>query len=142
MSHSTGFFISAITHEVRQIHEHATAVVSDPESFGVEPSDIAGLHPKRDRYEILSMTMRAGWIRIRRRKDDMSIEFSCTWVEAIFAVAVNANLIGYGPMTFLVLRHIESGESMHTYASNVIEAVEKRKLKEFLEQIMERGVEI
>lgn len=141
MTHSTGFFISAKTHEVKRIHEHATAVVSDPESFGLDPSDIEGLHPRRDRYEILSMTMRAGWIRIRRRKDDMSIEFSCSWVEAIVAVAVNADLIGFGPLTFLVFRNIDTRDSIRTHACNVIEAVEEQRIAEFVKSRSSEGVE-
>lgn len=141
MTHSTGFFINAKTHDVRQIYEHATAVVSDPESFGLELSEIEGLHPRKDRFEVLARVMKAGWIRIRRRRSDMSVEFSCTWVQALLAVAVNADLIGFGPLTFVVFRHIESRETMHTYASDVIEAVEDQRIADLLEQKIRRGVE-
>lgn len=139
MSHSTGFFISAKTHEVKRIHEHATAVVEDPESFGLEPFAIKGLQPRKDRFEILSRVMKVGWIRIRRRRSDMSVEFSCSWIEAILAVAVNAELIGFGPMTFLICRHIETGESRHTYACDVVEALEEKKIAEFLKSRSREG---
>lgn len=141
MTLSTGFFINAKTHDVMKIHEHATAVVADPERFGLKATDIEGLHPRRDRFEVLAKVMKAGWIRVRRRKDDMSIEFTCTWVEAILAVAVNADHIFFGPMTFLIYRQIETGESIHTYASDVVEAVEERRIVEFVEEKIEQGVE-
>ncbi|MCA9439949.1 MAG: hypothetical protein KC964_04020 [Candidatus Omnitrophica bacterium] len=134
MTHSTGFFVNAKTHELRQIYEHASAVVADPVNFGLKPSEINGLHPRTDRFEILSKVMDSGWMRIRRRKFDMSSEFSCSWIEAIVAVAANADQIGYGPMTFLVFRNIETGETMHTYACNVIQAFEEKRIPELLEK--------
>lgn len=141
MTHSTGYFINSRTHDVRRIYEHATAVVADPQSFGVELSEVEGLQPRKDRFEILARVMRVGWIRVRRRKDDMSVEFSCSWTEAILAVAVNADLIGFGPMTFVVFRHIETRESIQTYARDVLEAVEDQRIADLLEQKIRRGVE-
>ena len=133
MTHSTGFFVNAKTHELRQIYEHASAVFADPESYGLQQSDIDGLHPRKDRFEILSKVLEKGWMRIRRRKFDMSIEFSCAWIEAIVAVYGNWEGIGFGEMTFLSFRHVETGESMHTYAINIIQAVEEQKVKELLD---------
>lgn len=123
MPHSTGWFVNAKTHELRQIHEHATAVVTDPESYGFLKSETEGLQPRRDRAAILKKAMELGWIRVRRRKSDASIEFSCTWIEAMVAVGANLEGLGCGPLTLLIFRHIETGEEEFIYANDLGQAL-------------------
>jgi hypothetical protein len=75
MPQGEGWFLDLTTGEAIPIHEHAFAVVENPRRFGLDPREIAGLDPVRDRIAILRAALKRGFCRVRAHHDEVSIEF-------------------------------------------------------------------
>lgn len=68
-----GYWISPDGEEY-EVVEHLLFVKKNPELFGLDKEDVEGLSEK-DRDWLFPELMKAGWVRVRGRKDSTSIEF-------------------------------------------------------------------
>jgi len=134
MTHSVAYFVHSKTHQIVNVHEHSYAVKSSPERFGILHSELEGACPQRDRILILTKALELGWIRVRRRRDDFtSVEFSCTWIEAFFAIGANLEPLGFGPLNSLLFRNITTGKSVSLFASEIETAMNEKRIQAFLD---------
>jgi hypothetical protein len=68
-----GFWISP-EGKVYKITEHFSFIKQNPALFGLSEKEVEPLRHDRDRAELLRDTMKKGWIRIRERRGETSIE--------------------------------------------------------------------
>lgn len=68
-----GFWLNARTGEEVEVSEHLTAVLSNPEQFGLHLQDAPSRDPE-SRRKILTDVIRNGWIRVRTYRNQYTFE--------------------------------------------------------------------
>jgi hypothetical protein len=101
MPQGEGFWLHLPTGKAVSIHEHASAVVAAPKTYGIKPAMLKGLSvfDLKDREKILRMAMAKGWCRVRSSGAFLTFEFDYgTRIDALFAIVGFLKNVA-GPLT-------------------------------------------
>lgn len=132
---SYGYFVNATTHQVIQVHDHSKHALANPEELGFRSDSFDGMDAVRSRIPILEAVLSAGWIRVRSRGAEASVEHCWEWQAVIDAIVENSHELGCGTMTWLVIRHIGTRQEFGIYVSELLEVVRENRVEEFIETI-------
>ena len=131
---SYGYFVDSKTYRVVKIHEHATSVRENPALFSVDPSAVAHLSPERDRRKLLDLVFARGWIRVRHRSSEVSVEFTCPWECALESVIKAHEGLGLSNLSFMKMTHLEEMTTLLTHLFIIQEHIAAGTLDELLQR--------
>ena len=115
MSNSHSYLLHVLTGEIISIREHGKGEVEFPERCGLPRETATGLSPVRDRIEILEAVLSKGWIRLRHREREVSVEFITEWEATLETLAISVDEIGLGDHCWINLFQLATGECLGVY---------------------------
>lgn len=132
---SYGFFVHSVSHQVVRIHDHSIDASSDPGRLRFPSNSFEGIDPVSSRVQILETVLSAGWIRVRIRGTEATVEHSWDWLGVIDAIVETSEELGLGPMTWLVIRHVGNRQEIGIQVSELLEVVRENRIEELIENI-------
>lgn len=132
---SYGYFVNATTHQVILIRDHAKDACANPNQLGLDDLDFEDVDPVQQRIEVLRRVLSNGWLRVRHRGAEASVEHIADWIDVLEAIAETTHEVRLGEWTYLVFRNVDTRQELCLYVRDLLIAIRGNEIEELISNI-------